>query len=95
MLVFTLRILMDLERFSEAESDVLQALELLEDDGLVESPGEAPLRALWVELCIRMNQLDQAQAQLTLLQELRVPFDEGTAPQQSLKALRQRLKSAL
>ncbi|MAJ46011.1 MAG: hypothetical protein CBC35_01775 [Planctomycetes bacterium TMED75] len=89
------RILMDLERLSEAESDVLQALELLEDDGLAESPGEAPLRALLVELCIRMNQLDQAQAQLILLQELRAPFDEGTAPQQSLRALRQRLKSAL
>ena len=89
------RILMDLERLSEAESDVLQALELLEDDGLAQSPGEAPLRALWVELCIRMNQLDEAQAQLALLQELRAPFDEGTAPQQSLKTLRQQLKSAL
>ena len=87
------RILLDLDRLDQAEVDLNQALDLLEADGLAESPGEAPIRALLAELYIRLDRSDDARAQIAQLEELRAPFIDNSPPWESLRDLQDRLNS--
>ena len=87
------RILMDLNRLVAAEADLNEALELLDSDGLSESPGEAPIRGLLAELCLRSGRSDEAGLHVARLEELRSPFIGDSPPWEALEVLREQLPS--